>query len=121
MRRRSRAKQGPPVEWQFAEALADTMFALSTPSRVQILFCLLEQPHDVSQLTEAIGMEQSAISHQLRVLRELALVRVDRDGSRRVYGLFDDHVAALLREGARHVERRQRGRGSGRATGKRTG
>ena len=82
------------------------MFALSTPSRVQILFCLLEKPHDVSQLTEAVGMEQSAVSHQLRILRELALVRVDRDGSRRVYALFDEHVAALLEEGARHVERR---------------
>ena len=98
------------MDWKFAEALADTMFALSTPSRVQILFCLLDQPHDVSQLTEAIGMEQSAISHQLRILRELALVRVERDGSRRVYALYDEHVAALLNEGARHVERRSGGR-----------
>ena len=67
-------------EQRFAEELADAMFALSTPSRVRILFCLLERPHDVSELVEALGMEQSAISHQLRVLRELALVRANRQG-----------------------------------------
>jgi DNA-binding transcriptional ArsR family regulator len=104
---RGRRPASPSVDSRFAEALADTMFALSTPSRVQILFCLLEKPHDVSQLTEAVGMEQPAVSHQLRVLRELDLVRVERDGNRRVYALFDEHVAALLEDGARHVERRQ--------------
>ena len=83
------------------------MFALSTPSRVQILSCLLGGPHSVMQLVEATGMEQSAISHQLRVLREHLLVRVvERAGRIRVYGLHDEHVTALLEEALRHVEYR---------------
>jgi DNA-binding transcriptional ArsR family regulator len=88
------------------EELADTMFALSTPSRVEILLCLLERSHDVSELTEALEMEQSAISHQLRVLRDHSLVRVNRQGRRRVYELYDEHVAALVDDALRHVEER---------------
>jgi DNA-binding transcriptional ArsR family regulator len=111
MGRRGHLNSAVPLEPKFAEALADTMFALSTPSRVQILYSLLDRAHDVTELVEALGMEQSAVSHQLRVLREQALVRVERDGSRRVYALADDHVVALLREAERHVRQRDRGQG----------
>lgn len=93
-----------------AERLADTMFALSTPSRVQILGCLLDGPHTVTELMDALAMEQSAVSHQLRVLREHTLVKADRQGRRRVYALYDDHVVALLEEALRHVEHRKRRR-----------
>jgi len=82
------------------------MFALSTPSRVQILGCLLDGPHTVTELTDALGMEQSAVSHQLRVLREHLLVKAEWEGRKRVYALFDEHVVALLEEGLRHVEQR---------------
>ena len=91
-----------------AEQVADTMFALSTPSRVQILACLLDGPHAVAELMDALGMEQSAVSHQLRVLREHTLVKVDRVGRHRVYALYDEHVTALLEEAFRHVEQRSR-------------
>jgi DNA-binding transcriptional ArsR family regulator len=91
-----------------AERLADTMFALSTPSRVQILGCLLSGPHTVTELMAALGMEQSAVSHQLRVLREHALVRVERDGRTRVYALYDAHVVTLLDGALRHVEQRNK-------------
>jgi DNA-binding transcriptional ArsR family regulator len=111
MGRRGYLNSASPLEPKFAEALADTMFALSTPSRVQILYSLLDRPHDVTELVETLGMEQSAVSHQLRVLREQALVRVDREGTRRVYALTDDHVVALLREAERHVNQRSRGQG----------
>jgi DNA-binding transcriptional ArsR family regulator len=98
-----------PLDEKIVEALADTMFALSTPSRLQILYTLLERPHDVSELTSALSMEQSAVSHQLRVLRDQSLVRVDRDGSRRVYALADEHVIALLEQSMNHVlENRRR-------------
>jgi DNA-binding transcriptional ArsR family regulator len=93
------------VSRRVAEQIADTMFALSTPSRVEILICLLERPHDVSELIDALEMEQSAISHQLRVLREHSLVKAERDGRRRVYALAGEHVEALVRDGLRHVER----------------
>jgi DNA-binding transcriptional ArsR family regulator len=83
------------------------MFALSTTSRVQILACLHAGPHSVKELTEALGMEQSAVSHQLRVLRDHRLVRVvDRVGRKRVYGLHDEHVTTLFEAALRHVVQR---------------
>ena len=95
---------------QVAEKVADAMFALSTPSRVLILGCLLDGPHTVSELMDALEMEQSAVSHQLRVLREHRLVRAEREGRTRVYALHDEHVVALLEEALRHVEQRGRDR-----------
>jgi DNA-binding transcriptional ArsR family regulator len=86
-----------------AERVADAMFALSTPSRVQILSCLLVGSHTVSDLVDALGMEQSAVSHQLRVLREHHLVTVERDGRSRVYALYDEDVVALVEGALRHV------------------
>lgn len=86
-----------------AESVADAMFALSTPSRVRILSHLRERPHMVGELTAAIGMEQSAVSHQLRILREHRLVVAERKGRQRLYALHDDHVAALLDEAVGHV------------------
>jgi DNA-binding transcriptional ArsR family regulator len=86
-----------------AGRLADTMFALSTPSRVLILGCLLAGPRSVSDITQTLGMEQSAVSHQLRVLREHRLVRAERAGRMRLYAIYDDHVSVLLDAGLRHV------------------
>jgi ArsR family transcriptional regulator, nickel/cobalt-responsive transcriptional repressor len=106
---RRRGQAGPQgsaehVNTALAERLADTMFALSTPSRVLILECLLTGPRSVSDITEALGMEQSAVSHQLRVLREHQLVRADRAGRMRLYALYDDDVSVLLEAGLRHVD-----------------
>jgi DNA-binding transcriptional ArsR family regulator len=84
------------------------MFALSAPSRVEILGCLLAGPLSVGAITSMLTMEQSAVSHQLRVLREHALVKAERDGKRRVYALYDDAVSDLLAAALRHVERRGR-------------
>ena len=97
--------QPGPVTEAVAERLADTMFALSAPSRVLIMGLLLGGPCSVSDLTEALGMEQSAVSHQLRVLREHRLVRAESAGRRRLYALYDEHVAALLHAGLHHVQR----------------
>jgi DNA-binding transcriptional ArsR family regulator len=94
----------PSVE--LAERVADTLFALSTPSRVQILGCLMDGPRSVSELVEALAMEQSAVSHQLRILREQGLVAVERVGRRSMYALTDEHVLALMEEALRHSERR---------------
>jgi DNA-binding transcriptional ArsR family regulator len=63
---------------------------------VQILGCLLDGPLAVGEITALLGMEQSAVSHQLRVLREAELVRVERDGKRRLYALSGDAVRELL-------------------------
>jgi DNA-binding transcriptional ArsR family regulator len=89
-----------------SEQIADTMFALSSPVRVRLLGCLLDAPHSVSELVEATGWEQSAISHQLRVLREHGLVSVQRQGRSRVYAIADEDVASLLDAAHRHAMRR---------------
>jgi DNA-binding transcriptional ArsR family regulator len=104
-----------PFGARVAEQVADTMFALSAPSRVLMLGCLLRGPQSVSELIESLGMEQSAVSHQLRVLREHELVRVERSGRNRVYALYDEHVVTLLEEALRHVGQRSRGSSSLRA------
>jgi DNA-binding transcriptional ArsR family regulator len=98
-----------------AGRLADTMFALSTPSRVLILGCLLDGPRSVGYITEALGMEQSAVSHQLRVLREHELVRAERAGRMRLYALYDEHVSVLLGAALRHVDPSRAAAGAGRA------
>lgn len=101
----SEPADGARISETVAEQLADTMFALSTPSRVLILGSLFDGPHSVSDLTEVLGMEQSAVSHQLRVLREHRLVRAERIGRRRLYALYDEHVRTLLDAGLHHVVR----------------
>jgi DNA-binding transcriptional ArsR family regulator len=101
-----------------AERVADVMFALSTPSRVQILACLTAGPRSVGELVDELGLEQSAVSHQLRVLREHDLVRAERVGRRRMYALADDDVSALLTHAVRRaVGVAEAGRGRGLASG----
>ena len=85
-----------------ASQIADAMFALSAPSRVQILACLLDGPLAVGEITALLGMEQSAVSHQLRVLREAGLVMAERHGKRRLYAIPGDAVRELL-AAARHL------------------
>lgn len=97
------------LEPGFAGAVADTMQALAAPSRVRILGRLRSGAASVSELAGAVGMEPSAVSHQLRLLRHLGFVVGRRDGRRVVYDLHDDHVAHLLDEAIAHVEHLQLG------------
>jgi DNA-binding transcriptional ArsR family regulator len=80
------------------------MQALATPSRVLILAQLREQPRSVSELVAAVGMQQSAVSHQLRLLRDIGLVVGERRGRSVVYSLYDEHVASLIDQAVGHVE-----------------
>ncbi len=93
----------------FAAVVADTMQALATPSRVRILGRLSAGPCSVNELAAAVGMEPSAVSHQLRLLRHLGLVVGQRDGRRVVYDLYDDHVGELLGQAISHVEHARAG------------
>jgi ArsR family transcriptional regulator, nickel/cobalt-responsive transcriptional repressor len=87
-----------------ARRVADTMQALATPSRVRILSRLSVGACSVGELARDVDMEQSAVSQQLRVLRHLDLVVGERTGRQVIYGLYDDHVQALLVEAVSHAE-----------------
>src|SRR3954447_9256117 len=88
----------------YARAAADSIQALSAPSRLRILARLHGGSASVNELAAAVGMESSAVSHQLRLLRHLGLVTGHRDGRQIVYELYDDHVADLLEQVVSHVE-----------------
>jgi len=87
-----------------AKAVATTLQALATPSRLMILGRLREGSATVGELAEAVQMEHSAVSHQLRLLRNLGLVDGVRHGRTIVYSLYDGHVAQLLDEAVYHAE-----------------
>jgi DNA-binding transcriptional ArsR family regulator len=93
-----------PVSAEDARHVARVMSALSTPSRVRILARLREGESTVGDLAAAVEMEQPAVSHQLRILRDLGLVLGSRTGRHVIYGLYDPHVATLLDEALRHIE-----------------
>jgi ArsR family transcriptional regulator, nickel/cobalt-responsive transcriptional repressor len=102
-------RRADQLDADFAGSLAETMQALATASRVQILGRLRTGPASVNEIAERVGMEASAVSHQLRLLRHLGFVVGRRDGRRVVYDLHDDHVAHLLDEAISHVEHVQLG------------
>ena len=87
-----------------ATTVATTLQALATPSRLLILAQLQEGPCAATDLADAVGMERSACSHQLRLLRNLGLVNAERHGRSIVYSLYDNHVADLLDQAIGHVE-----------------
>ena len=87
-----------------AMSVADTMQALATPSRLRILGHLHSGPCTVGDRAAAVGMEPSAVSHQLRVLRHLGLVSGQRVGRNVLYDLHDEHVGELLEQAMAHVE-----------------
>ncbi|MGN2638986.1 ArsR/SmtB family transcription factor [Nocardia takedensis] len=87
-----------------AARVATTLQALATPSRLLILTELRQGPRPVTELAEAVGMEQSLVSHQLRLLRNLGLVTGTRAGRSVIYSLYDNHVAQLLDEAIYHSE-----------------
>lgn len=86
-----------------AVLMAGTFGALSDPTRVRIVSLLVEAELCVRDLAAVLDMSQSAVSHQLRTLRDLRLVRWRREGRQIFYALDDEHVADLFRRGLDHV------------------
>ncbi len=83
--------------------LADLFRVFGDSTRVKILFVLLESEMCVCDIAEVLGMTQSAISHQLRVLKQSKLVSSRREGKSMVCFLTDDHVRSILAQGMSHV------------------
>ena len=83
--------------------LAETFKVLSSPTRLKILHALSAQELCVCDLATVLGSTESAVSHQLRLLRSLRLVRHRREGRMVYYALDDDHIEKLLAQGLDHV------------------
>ena len=84
--------------------LAETFKILGDPTRIKIAFALSKEELCVCDIANLLGVSQSAVSHSLRTLRQMKLVRFRKEGKIAYYTLDDDHIANLLDEGFRHVE-----------------
>lgn len=84
--------------------LAELFKVFGDTTRIRILYALMESELCVSDLSSILNMNQSAISHQLRILKDAKLVRYRREGKIIVYALDDEHIRTLLSVGMNHVE-----------------
>ncbi len=84
--------------------LADFYKVFGDATRVKILCVLLESEMCVCDLAELLGMTQSAISHQLRVLKQMKLVKNRREGKTVYYSLADRHIQAIISQGMEHIQ-----------------
>ena len=83
--------------------LADLFKVVGDPTRIRLLSVLSQQELCVQDIADALSMTQSAISHQLRILKQSALVKFRREGKTIYYSLADDHVATIMAQGLEHV------------------
>lgn len=93
-----------PISREEADELADSMQLFASGSRLLLLWAMFEGERSVEQLTEDTGLNQSAASHQLRLLRQAKLVKVRREGRHAFYRLHDHHIPELLTALRHHHE-----------------
>ncbi|NNV06289.1 helix-turn-helix transcriptional regulator [Geobacillus sp. C56-T2] len=86
------------------EEVARIFKALADPTRIKILYLLSQEECHVGHMAEVLGMSQSAVSHQLALLRTLRLVKYRREGKMLVYSCDDEHVISLLRQAVDHAQ-----------------
>lgn len=86
------------------QSLADTFRVLGDPTRVRLLDALRDGELCVNDLATRIGLSESAVSHQLRLLRTMRLVRVRREGRLAFYAVDDHHILELLEQASTHVQ-----------------
>ena len=85
-------------------ALAELFKVFGDSTRIRILYVLFESEMCVQDISNVIGMTQSAVSHQLRVLKNSKLVKYRRDGKTIYYSLADGHVRSIMDQGLEHIE-----------------
>ena len=83
--------------------LADLFKVFADTTRIKILYALMREERSVGAIADEVGASQSAVSHQLRILKQARLVRFRRDGKQVVYCLSDDHVYTMLAQGMVHI------------------
>lgn len=92
----------PPEEEM--QDLADFFKVFGDPTRLKIMLALQSREMCVYDISALLGMSQSAISHQLRILKQMALVRNRRDGKTIFYAPADNHIVSILSQGLDHIE-----------------
>lgn len=85
------------------EALAELFKIFGTPTRLQIMYVLMDGEKCVYDIAEALTMSQSAISHQLSILKQNRLVKNRREGKTVYYSLLDSHVLTIIEQGLNHI------------------
>ena len=83
--------------------LAELFKIFGDSSRIKILFALFKKEMAVNELSAFLSMTQSAVSHQLRILKTNGLVKFRRDGKSLIYSLADGHVTSILSQGLEHI------------------
>ena len=101
MENNDKINEMPDLEVLFE--LADLFKVFGDSTRIRIMFTISDNEMSVLNIAESLNMEQSTISHQLRVLRQNKLVRVRRDGKQIYYSLDDDHVKKIIEMGLYHI------------------
>jgi ArsR family transcriptional regulator len=86
------------------DKIAGLFKAFADPTRVRILLLLVDGEKCVNDITRGVDVSQSAISHQLRILRQMHLIKARRDGNFIHYSLADDHVMTILQMGLEHAQ-----------------
>jgi ArsR family transcriptional regulator len=95
----------PPILDEVTAAhVAELFRAFSDTSRVRILSVIMDQEMNISALAGLLGVTESAVSHQMRGLRQMRLVHMRRDGKEVYYRVDDPHLIALFQQGVRHVQ-----------------
>ena len=84
--------------------VAELFKNFSDSTRIRILYSLIEKERSVNEIAELLNMNQSAISHQLRILKNSKLIKNRRSGKTIYYSLDDDHVFHIIEQGIEHVE-----------------
>ena len=90
-------------EKEILDQIAELFKGFADPTRVHILSLLAQQELCVTDIADAVELSQSAISHQLRILKQMHLIKYRRDGKNLLYSLADDHVKTILEMGLEHV------------------
>lgn len=87
-----------------AAHVAELFRSFSDTSRVRILSVIIEQEMNTSKLAELLGLTESAVSHHMRGLRQMRIVRARRDGKEVYYSVVDPHIVELFQQGVRHFQ-----------------
>lgn len=97
------SEESQPLDEETLFVVSQTFKALSDPTRIRILNLLCKAEHSVNDIAETLNLSQSSVSHQLRFLKNLRLVKFRREGTTLYYSEDDHHVMNLLKQAIEHA------------------